>query len=220
MAATTSTAFEVATLDDFERRPANDGRIPINVRRHFGILGFGVRVNIAEGEGHVVGEHNEVGPGASEQEELYLVLSGAATFTVNGEEMSAPAGTFVFVRDPAATRSAVAHEEGTRVLALGGTPGRAYRIPIGELMNGMWEPYRAGDYEAALAALQPALAERPESLVLFNVACMEALTGRADDALEHLRRSIDADSRILEHVRTDSDLDSLRDDPRFAELVA
>jgi hypothetical protein len=65
-----------------------------------------VRATRAVGDGHVVGEHDEISLGASGQEELYLVVSGAATFNVDGERVDAPTGTLVSVRNPAAKRSA------------------------------------------------------------------------------------------------------------------
>jgi tetratricopeptide (TPR) repeat protein len=126
----------------------------------------------------------------------------------------------VFVRDPAVKRSAIAKQDGTTVLAVGATPGEPYRLSVGEVMHDMWDPYRAGDYEGALEALQPALAERPEALVLFNVACMEAQLGRADDAIAHLEQAIEDDHRIKDNIRTDTDLDSIREDPRFQALTA
>ena len=220
MAVATTRAFDAVSLDDIVPGDEHDGRVPLDIRRHFDIRGFGVRANRSVGEGHVIGEHDEIGLGASGQEELYLVLSGAATFTVGDEEIDAPAGTLVFVRDPAARRGAVAKEAGTTVLAIGGTPGKPYELPLGELMRPMWDAYRAEDYEGALAALEPVLAERPQALVFFNVACMEARLGRVDDAFGHLRQAVEDDERIKEHVRTDEDLDSLRDDPRFEELAA
>ena len=220
MAVATTKGFDVVALDDIEAGPEHDGRIPFNIRRHFDIRAFGIRANRAVGEGHVIGEHDEVGLGATSQEELYLVLSGAATFTVGGEEVDAPAGTLVFVRDPATRRGAVAKEAGTTVLAIGGTPGKAYELQIGELMTPMWDAYNAEDYAGALAALQPLLEERPQALVYFNAACMEARLGRTDDAIEHLRQAAEDDDRIKEHIRTDEDLISLRDDPRYAELAA
>jgi hypothetical protein len=220
MAVATGRAYDTVALDGIEPGDEHDGRVPLNIRRHFDIRAFGIRANRAVGEGHVIGEHDEVGLGASGQEELYLVLSGAATFTVGDEEIDAPAGTLVFVRDPATRRGAVAKEEGTTVLAIGGTPGKPYELPLGELMRPMWDAYTAEDYEGALAALQPVLAERPRALVLFNTACMEARLGRADDAFGHLRQAVEDDDRIKEHIRTDEDLTSLRDDPRFDELAA
>lgn len=219
MATVAAKAFDVISLDQIEPGPEHDGRVPLNIRRHFGIEGFGVRANRAVGDGHVIGEHDEVGLGASGQEELYLVLNGAATFNIDGERVDAPAGTFVFVRDPAAKRSAIAKEESTTVLAIGGTPGEPYRLSVGEAMNAMWDPYRAGDYETALETLQPVLAERPEALVYFNVACMEARLGRTDDAISHLEQAIEDDQRIKENIRTDEDLDSLRGDTRFEALT-
>lgn len=220
MATVTAKAFDVISLDQIEPGPEHDGRVPLNIRRHFGIEGFGVRANRAVGDGHVIGEHDEVGLGSSGQEELYLVVSGAATFNVDGERVDAPTGTLVFVRNPAAKRSAIAKEKGTTVLAIGGTPGEPYRLSPGEAMNEMWEPYRAGDYETALEKLQPVLQERPEALVFFNVACMEARLGRTDDAIGHLQQAVEDDDRIKENIRTDEDLDSIREDPRFAGLAA
>lgn len=217
--ATTAKSFEVVSLDGIEAGLGHDGRVPLNIRRHFGIEGFGVRANRAVGDGHVVGEHDEVGLGASGQEELYLVVSGSATFNVDGERVDAPAGTLVFVGNPAAKRSATSNVVGTTVLAIGGTPGEAYRLSSGEAMNAMWDPYRAGDYEGALAELQPLLEERPEALVFFNVACMEARLGRTDDAIAHLQQAVEDDERIKENIRTDEDLDSSREDPRFEALT-
>ena len=219
MATAVAKSYDIVSLEDIEPGPEHDGRVPLNIRRHFGIQGFGVRANRAVGDGHVVGEHTEDGIGASGQEELYLVLSGKATFNIDGEPIYATAGTMVFVRDPAAKRSAVAKEEGTTILAIGGTPGKAYELSVGEAMHDMWEPYRAEDFEGALEALQPVAAERPEALVLFNVACMEARLGRTDDAISHLQQAIEDDDRIKEHIRTDGDLDSLREDPRFKALT-
>ena len=220
MATAVAKSYDVVSLEDIEPGPEHDGRIPLNIRRHFDIRGFGVRANRSVGDGHVVGEHTELGIGASGQEELYVVLSGKATFNVDGEPIYATAGTMVFVRDPAATRSAVAKEEGTTILAIGGTPGKAYELSVGEAMNDMWEPYRAGDYEGALETLQPVLEERPEALVLFNVACMEARLGRTDDAISHLQQAVQDDDRIKENIRSDEDLESIREDPRFAALAA
>jgi hypothetical protein len=55
--------------------------------------------------------------------------------------------------------------------------------------------------------------------VLFNIACCEALRGRTDAAIERLEAAVQADDRARELARTDSDLDSLRGDHRFAKLV-
>jgi tetratricopeptide (TPR) repeat protein len=70
------------------------------------------------------------------------------------------------------------------------------------------------------SGLQPVLEERPEALAYFNVAYVEARLGRSDDAIKHLEQAIKDDDRIKEHIRTDGDLDSLREDPRFEALTA
>ena len=67
--------------------------------------------------------------GAQRHEELYVVLAGRATFSVDGEDVDAPAGTLVFVNDPASRRAATATEERTTVLAIGGPVGAAYEPP-------------------------------------------------------------------------------------------
>jgi hypothetical protein len=89
MATVTEAAFGVVALEEIDPGTEQDGRVQRNIRRHFGIRGFGVRANRAVGDGHVIGEHDEVGLGASGQEELYLVVSGAATFNVDGERVEA-----------------------------------------------------------------------------------------------------------------------------------
>ncbi len=98
------------------------------VRIHFGIQSFGVNAYTATQEGEIVGEHDEVEHSGTKHEELYYVSKGSATFTVDGETIEAPAGTFVYVPDPASIRSAVAHEAGTTILCLGGTPGEAFAV--------------------------------------------------------------------------------------------
>ena len=61
-------------------------------------------------------------------EELFAVMSGHAIFTVDGEVLDAPAGTLVFVRDPALTRSAHATVDGTAILAVGATQGVPFEV--------------------------------------------------------------------------------------------
>lgn len=89
------------------------------IRHHFGIQTFGINA-WRGGEGdEVIKRHDESDSG---QPELYLVLSGDALFTIADEEVSAPAGTLVWVEDPSAERVAVAMETNTVVLSIGGGP--------------------------------------------------------------------------------------------------
>ena len=99
------------------------------IRHRLGIRAFGVNAWVAEGAGEeIIEEHDELNTeGADNHEELYLVLDGHATFTVDGNEVDAPRGTLVFVEAPL-VRKAVASEPGTTVLAIGATPGVPFRV--------------------------------------------------------------------------------------------
>lgn len=99
------------------------------VRIHFGIRAFGTNAYVARRSGEeVIGEHTETDESGTRHEELYYVVAGRATFTIDGEEADAPAGTFVYVRSPDASRRAVAREADTTVLCFGGTPGEAFAV--------------------------------------------------------------------------------------------
>ena len=95
--------------DDFQWYP---------LQHHFGLTAFGVNVYIATSDGgDLLAAHSET---ESNQEELYLVTSGTATFTIEGEETDVPAVSVVAVPDPTVVRGAVAKTAGTTVVAIGG----------------------------------------------------------------------------------------------------
>jgi tetratricopeptide (TPR) repeat protein len=152
-------------------------------------------------------------------EEFYLVTAGHATFTVAGEEVDGPEGTIVLVRNASLSRGAVAREAGTTILTVGAKPGEPF-TPI------PWETSR--DVVALLDGGRPAEAksllldalERYEdkSVLLYNLACAEAMLGETDDALGHLEQSIADRPSLADDARDDSDFDAIRDDPRFAAL--
>src|SRR5688500_13269635 len=166
------------------------------VRTHFDIQSFGVNAYIAEEPGiEVIGEHDELGKRAGRHEELYFVSSGHAAFIVNGDEIDAPAGTFVFVRDPAAKRKAVAQEAGTTILVLGGKPGEAFEPSPWERNSEALVHFANEDYEQAAKAYERFLAETPgDAGFLYNLACAESRLGRREDALEHLRQAVEAEA--------------------------
>jgi len=201
-------------------------RFPTNqswamVRTHFDIRSFGVNVYVAEEPGvEVIGEHDEVGEGAPQHEELYFVSEGHARFTVNGDEIDAPAGTFVFVRDPAAKRMAVAEEAGTTVFIVGGKPGEAFTPSAWERNAEGLTLYSAGEYERAAETYERFLAETPgNASFLYNLACSEAQLGRKEQALEHLRQAIEKNPHLKESAPKDSDFDPIRGDPEFSAIT-
>jgi mannose-6-phosphate isomerase-like protein (cupin superfamily) len=99
------------------------------VRHHFGIESFGVNAFIAPNAGDwAIEEHTETEESGTRHEELYFVASGHARFSVDGTDVDAPTGTFVYVRDPAVSRGARGLEPGTTVLAMGAEPGAAFAV--------------------------------------------------------------------------------------------
>src|SRR5207342_3326302 len=121
-----SERFQLLRLDEVDGY-ADEGRPRWHmIRSVLGIESFGINSwRATEAGQEIVGEHDELGPGAGGHEELYLVLSGRATFTIDGERVDAPAGSILFVKDPATRRGAIADEASTEILVIGGRPGAA-----------------------------------------------------------------------------------------------
>jgi hypothetical protein len=126
--------YSVTTIEEITTSgEADDGGAAWkSVRHHFGIEAFGASAYVADSAGQrVVPEHDEASSNRGTlgaHEELYVVVSGAADFTVGDQTVDAPAGTLVFVRDPDLRRTAFAREPGTVVLAFGGAVGEAFAI--------------------------------------------------------------------------------------------
>ena len=187
------------------------------LRRELGVQAFGINAYTAPAAGdRVIEEHDELGGGAAGHEELYLVVSGKATFIVDGAKAELGAGGLVHVPDPASRRSATAAEPNTTVLVVGGTPGEVNR-------PGGWEanvlanpPYLAGDYDEAIRIASEGLEKTPDNAgLLYNLACFHALAGRGDEAVELLRRAYEVLPAAREWAADDSDLDSIRDRKDF-----
>jgi tetratricopeptide (TPR) repeat protein len=89
----------------------------------------------------------------------------------------------------------------------------------------LWGPfqplYAAGEYAEAADRAREVVDAHPENAqLLYNVACCESLAGRTADAIEHLRRAIAlAPGPLGELAAGDSDLDPIRDEPGFRELL-
>jgi tetratricopeptide (TPR) repeat protein len=200
-------------LDEIDPIPVVNGTLLWRpIRRTLDIGAFGINAYVAPEAGlDVVEEHTESALG---HEEVYIVLSGRATFTLGDDELDAPTGTVVFIRDPSVQRHARAEEPGTQVLAVGGRRGEGFEPSPWEDFFAA-EPLRAaGDYDAYVAALASALVKRPDHpATLYNLACAEALAGRGDDALAHLRRALELKPEWAEMAQKDDDFASVRDAP-------
>jgi len=126
--ATTETSYRVLSLPQ-EASEGDGDRVYVGLRRKLDLGAFGASAAYQAKAGEdVIGEHDELGPGADGQEELYVVVQGDATFTVDGDEIDAPAGTIVFVRNPALLRAARATADGTAIIAVGGPAGVPYVV--------------------------------------------------------------------------------------------
>jgi hypothetical protein len=211
-----SEGYTILSLDELETA-SHRGSNLIPVRHTLGFRPAGVNAWIADAGDQLIPPHEE----DSGNEELYVVVRGRATFTVADETADAPAGTLVFV-PPEVMRTAVAAEDGTIVFVTGGSVGEPFNA-------GGWDSFaladtyrqagRLGEGRAIMAQL---IAEKPGYWpTTYNAGCFEALAGNKDAAFEHLRgaKELDAEGRSTQYFREDSDLDSLREDPRFQELL-
>ncbi len=54
----------------------------------------------------------------------------------------------------------------------------------------------------------------------YNLACAEAMLRETDAAIEHLRTALEGNPSLAAYLPEDKDLASVRDDPRFAELLS
>jgi len=199
-------------LDEIDGVPVFGTLVWKPVRKTLGVTAFGINAYTAGNAGdEVVEEHTEEQLG---HEEIYVVVDGHATFTVDGEEIDAPAGTLVYLDDPAQKRHAVAKEAGTTVLAIGGVPGK-HETSAWEYWFPALPLIRAGDYDAARRMLEGALQEKEGPVMHYQLACLEALAGNRERALTELAVAIEGGERFRTYAASDEDFASIRDDPRF-----
>jgi quercetin dioxygenase-like cupin family protein len=91
------------------------------LRRALGTNAFGIN-EIRLPPGQEGREHDESDTG---HEEVYVVVDGSGTFTVDGEDVRVQAGDYLRVA-PQATRLAKAGESGMRFVAVAAKPQPAY----------------------------------------------------------------------------------------------
>jgi tetratricopeptide (TPR) repeat protein len=213
--------MKVVRIQEIEPISVVDGKLAWRpVRRTLGIQAFGINAYTADAGELVVEEHDETGHGAGHHEELYVVVSGHATFTVDGEEIDAPPSTMVFLDDPKERRAAVATQDGTTVLAVGGARGEAYRVSPWEYAFGATPAWRRQDWGEAERMLREGLEAHPENpSLLYDLACVIAQSGRTEEAIDLLGQALEAEPKYRKYAETDTDLDPLRADPRFTEAL-
>jgi uncharacterized cupin superfamily protein len=111
----------VKRVDDFETYFLGSMR---KARSGLGVTSFGMQIlELGPNEGrYPEHDHSESG-----QEEVYVVLEGAATLRAGGSEYELEPGVMARV-GPGETRKLVTGDSRARILALGGTPGKAFEV--------------------------------------------------------------------------------------------
>jgi hypothetical protein len=208
--------MNIVHIDELELIPVGDQGLQWRpIRSRFGIRAFGTNAYTADVGNEIVEEHTE---GSNQHEEMYVVLSGRAAFTLDGEEVDAPAGTIVHLPDPSVRRKAVAAEPETRVLAVGAPRGKAFEPSAWELgfRGAQMKPAEAVEY------VEAHMGEYPDSAAThYNLACFKALAGDEDGAIGELERANEMDPEVVRRwAPADTDLDSIRDNPRVSELLS
>ncbi|HZC29005.1 MAG TPA: hypothetical protein VE269_04635 [Gaiellaceae bacterium] len=178
------------------------------VRQALGTRIVGMGGYTADRAGQVIIEGHTESEDGMGHEEVYVVLRGRATFTLDGAELDAPAGTFVAVIHPGVHRRAVAAEPGTAVLALGGPP---VFTPSDSEWIERARPHLRSDPERALRILDELRAVKPKGPVAEVADAFKALA-RGDET-----RARDTITSLL-HRRPDL-RDALADDEDLERLM-
>ncbi len=164
----------------------------------------------------MVEEHRE----KDGHDELYVVLSGRATFTLEGDEHNAPTGTLVHC-PPGTLRTAVAAEPGTTILGIGAKPGEIFEPSGWEWAFAGISLLDQGDEEGARRELQAGIEANPDAWQgYYNLACIEARLGNTDEALSQLEHAANLDSEnVSKWASQDEDFGSIRDEERFLAIA-
>src|SRR4051794_5704983 len=207
-----SEQWKVARLEEIEAR--NWG---IPVREHLGISAFGINAFRARDDGRIINDHDEAGSG---QQELYVVIEGTATFTIDGEQVEAPQGTLVYV-SPESKRTA--HGDAV-ILAIGGTPGEVYQAldwgPAWAVNNDAMALYNEQKYAEAAQAIRERIGDLDHPGLHYNLACFAAVGGGTGGVFEPRRAAGRGSPPFRDQAPQDDDFASVRDDPRFAEATS
>jgi hypothetical protein len=204
-----SERYRVTSLDDVEPLAGPGTLRWLPIRHELGIGAFGTNAYVAANAGDdVVEPHTEEGTG---HEEVYFVARGTATFTLDGEEVHAPAGTYVFLPDPSVRRHAVAEEPGTTVISIGGWRDRPFEV------SGWEARFRATairerDPEQARALYEEGVAsDQDGQWAHYDLACWHALYGDPAEARRLLDRAIElGGDDVRKQSLEDPDLERLR----------
>ena len=202
--------WKALALDEVEAVPWRGTELVWRpVRSALGTRIVGMGAYTADRPGQVVIEGHTESEDGLHHEEIYVVLRGRATFTLDGTELDAPAGTFVAVTDPTVHRRAVAAEPGTAVLALGALPTF---VPSDSEWIERARPHLRSDPDRAIAILEELRATKPEGPVAEVAATFIALArGDESAARAALAGLVARRPDLLAVLADDEDLEALLD---------
>src|SRR3954453_23271510 len=172
------------------------------VRHALGTRIVGLGGYTADRAGQIVIEAHTDAEDGMGHEEVYIVLRGRATFTLDGTELDAPAGTFVAVNDPSVHRRAVAAEPRTAVLALGGPPVFA---PADSEWIGSARPPLHPPPERALRTPDELRAVKPDGPVAEVAEAFKALARGDESKARAVIRALLKRRPALQDVLADDD---------------
>src|SRR3954447_17463720 len=211
-----SQGWKAVALDEVESVPWRGRELMWHpLRAALGARIVGMAAFTADRAGQEVVEgHTETEDGRG-HEEVYVVLRGRATFTLDGEELDAPAGTFVLV-EPAVHRRAVAAEPDTAMLALGGSPD--FVPGAGEWIDRA-RPYARSDPQPARAILDDLRAARPASPgIAIGEALLAVAQGDEAGARARLEKVLAREPSWRVPLAADPDLGRLGDQSGSASV--
>jgi uncharacterized cupin superfamily protein len=117
--------YTIKHRDEFESTEGSGGATWRLARKALGTSSFGFNlVEIAPGG--QIPEHDEAQSG---QDEVYIVLEGEAVLRIDGEEHSAPAGTFASIEPPVSRTILNRSDTPVTALLIGVDPSGGYVSP-------------------------------------------------------------------------------------------
>ncbi len=93
-------------------------------------------------------------------------------------------------------------------------------IDIGALNRAFAHAFREPDYKKALEIGEKLHKARPNRMgTIYNIACVHCLSGDKANAYIWLEKAVDAGYRDADHLGSDDDFKSIRDEERFQKIV-
>ena len=208
--------MKILRIDDIPSPDYGDEPDWKPLRAELGLTAFGASAYVGNRGDALVAKHGErSGAGAGEHEELYVLVRGRATFTLEGEEVDVRPGTVVLAL-PGEDREARAEEDGTMVVVVGAPAGAAYEVAPWEYGFRARRARLLGEVDELERVTSEGTARYGDHFtMLFGRACVAAQRGRKDEALELLNAAVEQFDGLREWARDEPMLEPIRDDGRF-----